>query len=379
MSIAGRQLYSQGFSQQSRRPACASPRLRTLTPRPQPRRRNAAISCSTDARLTSGAVSSQRCEKEAILLQRFKAHDAAITASLVLQDAGGTKELVTASMDKSLALWRLQDESLPESAPSSPLVSKVVRLTPKVAPIFSLVADSQALGASHNQVFCGNLAKSIVAWEPPDRELIPKVHLNSHTGWVRALATSRQWLFSCSCNVLCQWDMARAVPRKVREVKLFTGDIQSLCTSRNMVFACTSNGAIRAWNIGKKGELSEAGVREKAHKDRITTILWHKNFLYSLGYDGSVKMWDANKLELVMEVKKAHEGQRIQCAAVAPDGCLYTGGDDKLVRRWKLGSLAPADADALFCHNYNVRSLSAGRHDILVSGDSSGEVAIWKV
>lgn len=86
----------------------------------------------------------------------------------------------------------------------------------------------------------------------------------------------------------------------------------------------------RAWNIGKKGELSEAGVREKAHKDRITTILWHKNFLYSLGYDGSVKMWDANKLELVMEVKKAHEGQRIQCAAVAPDGCLYTGGDDKV-------------------------------------------------
>ena len=86
----------------------------------------------------------------------------------------------------------------------------------------------------------------------------------------------------------------------------------------------------RSWNIGKKGELSEAGVREKAHKDRITTILWHKNFLYSLGYDGSVKMWDANKLELVMEVKKAHEGQRIQCAAVAPDGCLYTGGDDKV-------------------------------------------------
>lgn len=91
----------------------------------------------------------------------------------------------------------MQDESLPESDPSSVGVSQVVRLTPKVAPIFSLVADSQALGASHNQVFCGNLAKSVVAWEPPDRDLIPKVHLNSHTGWVRALATSRQWLFRC--------------------------------------------------------------------------------------------------------------------------------------------------------------------------------------
>lgn len=51
----------------------------------------------------------------------------------------------------------------------------------------------------------------------------------------------------------------------------------------------------------------------------------------------------------------------------------------QLVRRWKLGSLAPADADALFCHNYNVRSLSAGCNDILVSGDSSGEIAIWQV
>lgn len=85
----------------------------------------------------------------------------------------------------------------------------------------------------------------------------------------------------------------------------------------------------RAWNIGKKGELSEAGAREKAHKDRVTAILWHKNFLYSVSYDGCIKMWDGTNLELVMEVKKAHDGQRIQCGAIAPDGFLYTGGDDK--------------------------------------------------
>ena len=84
---------------------------------------------------------------------------------------------------------------MPDSPPSPTGVSEVVRLAPKVAPIFSLVADSTALGDSHNQVFCGNLAKSVVAWEPPDANLIPKVHLNSHTGWVRGLATSRQWLF----------------------------------------------------------------------------------------------------------------------------------------------------------------------------------------
>lgn len=131
--MAGRHLSLQGVSQQSLRPAFASPRPRALTYRPQPRARNAAVRCSTDARL-AGVVSSQRHEKEAILLQRYKAHDAAVTATLVLHDkctpnapildqpfefaspillilrwlAGGTKEIVTASLDKSMALWRLQ-------------------------------------------------------------------------------------------------------------------------------------------------------------------------------------------------------------------------------------------------------------------------------
>lgn len=86
----------------------------------------------------------------------------------------------------------------------------------------------------------------------------------------------------------------------------------------------------RAWDINKKGELKEAAVREKAHKDRITTILWHKGFLYSMSYDGYIKMWDANTMELVMEVKNAHNSQRVQCAAIGPDNHLYTGGDDKV-------------------------------------------------
>ncbi len=62
----------------------------------------------------------------------------------------------------------------------------------------------------------------------------------------------------------------------------------------------------------------------------MTAILWHKNFLYSVSYDGCIKMWDGTNLELVMEVKKAHDGQRIQCGAIGPDGFLYTGGDDKV-------------------------------------------------
>lgn len=82
--------------------------------------------------------------------------------------------------------------------------------------------------------------------------------------------------------------------------------------------------------MDKKGELTHAAARDKAHSDRVTAIVWHKNFLYSVSYSGSLKMWDGTTLELVAHVSKAHEGGRIHCAAAGPDGFLYTGGDDKV-------------------------------------------------
>ena len=89
-------------------------------------------------------------------------------------------------------------------------------------------------------------------------------------------------------------------------------------------------GLSRSWNVGKKGELSQAAAREKAHTDRVTAIVWHKGFLYSVSYSGSLKMWDGTTLELVAAVPKAHGGGKIHCAAAGPDGYLYTGGDDKV-------------------------------------------------
>ena len=71
-------------------------------------------------------------------------------------------------------------------------------------------------------------------------------------------------------------------------------------------------------------------AREKAHSDRVTALLAHAGFLYSVSYDGSVKMWDGDTMELVQDVKRAHEGGRINCATVGADGNLYTGGDDKV-------------------------------------------------
>lgn len=105
----------------------------------------------------------------------------------------------------------------------------------------------------------------------------------------------------------------------------------------------------RSWALSKKGELTESRAREKAHKGRVTAITAAGGFLYSVSWDGSLKMWDATTMELVMAVNNAHEGTRIHCVAVGADGSLYTGGEDKV--GWRAAS--PAHSE-LFCPCHDV-------------------------
>ncbi len=107
-----------------------------------------------------------------------------------------------------------------------------------------------------------------------------------------------------------------------------------------MHWVSASASACRSWKIGKKGELEPGRAREKAHKDRVTALLARAGFLYSASYDGSVKMWDADTMELVQAIPRAHEGGRVNCATIGADGNLYTGGDDKVRQRLGAESLS---------------------------------------
>lgn len=58
---------------------------------------------------------------------------------------------------------------------------------------------------------------------------------------------SRKILSLCSagCNTLRQWDLTRAVPRLVRDVKLEKGDIMGIATRKGFVYTCGADGSIR--------------------------------------------------------------------------------------------------------------------------------------
>ncbi|WIA08698.1 hypothetical protein OEZ85_008123 [Tetradesmus obliquus] len=297
----------------------------------------------------------------AVLLKKFKAHDASVTALSVLDDAAGLKRVITTSLDKTLCTWSLEGGD--QDAGTKLLCTKV-----EVAggPVFSLhpgfkpkIKDPNTK-QSRPVVYCGLAAKEIAAWQPDALQFSEQVRMNGHTGWVRSMSSSGKYLFSCGCNYLRQWDQAYAVPKEVSSTKLFTGDILAIAASDKRVFTAGADGALRCWTIGKgSGELAEAAVREKAHDGRITALVVCGSLLYSAGYDGTIKAWDAASLKLVMEL-------------------LYSGGDDGLVRCWDARLMTPV-GEPLAVHGAAVKALAVGDSEVLVSGDASGEVAVWCV
>ena len=110
----------------------------------------------------------------------------------------------------------------------------------------------------------------------------------------------------------------------------------------------------------------------------MTALALAGNLLFSTSYDGSIKAWDPVSLEIVVGTAGVHGGERVHCLVRGPDGLLYTGGDDNLVRRWEPSLLQEAAAP-LHAHNYPVRALAAGGGELVVSADKGGEVAVWKV
>lgn len=361
--------------------------------------------------------------REAILCQRFTAHTSTVSSALVLEDAGkqeihliftffpsrphsppsrftptrtftpsfyvsnslssflfthtdNTKKIITTGLDKTAALWT-------STGDCEELCGQGYELSCRLAlpggPAFSLVHDDRQQDGLPNQIFLGLHSRTISTWVPPATSLDARVNFDNHTGWVRGLALAQnRWLFSAACNTIRQWDVARAVPSDVTKITLDKGDILCLEAGRGRLYAASADGTLFSWSIDRKtGDLVDPKIHPKAHSERITSIILGGNMLYSVGYDGAIKAWDAESLEYVMGVSGSHDGERVHCAALAGDGLLYTGGDDNLVRRWDARLLTAMGP--LHCHNHSVRVMASGNKEVLLSGDKSGEIAVWKI
>eukprot|EP00884_Botryococcus_braunii_P014677 jgi/Botrbrau1/2320/Bobra.39_1s0009.1 len=304
-------------------------------------------------------------EREAILCSRFKAHKKAVLAMLVKTDEDGGKELITSSLDREMALWKIQEqkESVDQLGVSN--VSMQQKITPSGAPIFSLAegpdyyppaesSHKESQSGGQKQVFCGNADRTVVAWSPPEwRDDTRKEALSGHDGWVRALATyttsAASVLLSAACNQILMWQLDVPTIKLLGTARTPKDDVLVMAISgspadpsRGRLYTGSNNGTLRVYSIvlpkynlqskvvpvpssgnteGNEAVLTAVGYQQHpglfeeevggqkgvahAHKDRITGLVCHKNFLYSVSRDGSLKMWDSSTLELLAEVPNA--------------------------------------------------------------------------
>lgn len=69
------------------------------------------------------------------------------------------------------------------------------------------------------------------------------------------------------------------------------GDILSIAASKNRVFTSGADGSIRSWSVSKRtGDMTEGPVVERAHEGRVAGIMLHKDILYSVSFDGAIKV-----------------------------------------------------------------------------------------
>jgi len=308
-----------------------------------------------------------------LLTKLQAAHGASVTALFCLTDKYDEKLVVSSSLDKSLCTWRvtnckqplppgtIQD---PDAPPLPPLLDaygnpklevQVVRLKAPRAPVFSIVRQpSPAVGSVFSPtaevLFCGNAAKEMFAWEVKPCLLDDPCPANfqmvatEYSGWVRSLAIMGKWLISCGCNCLRQHDTSFPLPKEVSNIEqAFKGDILTIAAGHNKVYAGCADGCLRSWSLNSKsGALTLGKEVTGAHSSRITGLAIHGPHLYSVSLDGCIHVWRTHDLVCVAQVKAAHDNKKIHAIAFGPDDILYTGGDDKLIRRWKPLTSHPA-------------------------------------
>lgn len=104
-----------------------------------------------------------------MLRAKLKAHSASLTAALVVVDEPGVKEIATASLDKTLATWRIEpDLEVPSVAAQRSEVAG--------APVFSLVSAARQRLRRRRRLVAGRRSGVVRAVVERDRQLAARRH-----------------------------------------------------------------------------------------------------------------------------------------------------------------------------------------------------------
>lgn len=149
------------------------------------------------------------------------------------------------------------------------------------------------------------------------------------------------------------------------------GQTPPLWTPGRPVLAGLASGKLSLWDGASAKRVAEL----EGHTGPVAVAAWNRDAkrLASAGYDGSIRLWDADgKLEHALDGHR----EAVNALAWAPNGRQFaTAGDDKTIRLWS----AEGKSAGLFeGHTASINALAwTPQGNLLVSGGADEAVRVW--
>ena len=175
-------------------------------------------------------------------------------------------------------------------------------------------------------------------------------------------------LWNASASISSKKLVKREINSRVQQGLDVTPDsVNALVFLGNGILVSGTSGHIYVWDLNLKSFILDA-------KSEVYALCVLKNGHVASGLaDGLVKIWDAEKRELVKTL--AGHSKSVKSLAVLNNGYLASGSDDKTIKIWDTDK--EKEVKTLFGHEGGVTVLIVNTNGYLVSGSSDFTIKIW--
>jgi WD40 repeat protein len=214
------------------------------------------------------------------------------------------------------------------------------------------------------------------------RETVLVGHEQGITGV--AFGASRRIVSSSADGSARLWDLSTPAPTLPTTLRGHLGSVNAVGVTPDGRFAVTigEDGTVRRWDLSTPDPGATGRVMRK-HRGPVTHVAMHPAGRFAVTGDdnGTLVAWDleAEDPEATASDQVAHEA--LVTDLVFDRGeppSLYSGSDDRLVRRWRVDADGLHGVQKLAAHTGGVTAIAVG-HDarFVASGGTDGEVWLW--
>ena len=311
----------------------------------------------------------------------------------------GTK-FATGSADQNIILWNVKNS-----------YSKITPLSNNTA------VNCLSFSNEGKLLLSGGNDYTIKIWDIETGSMLK--FLEGHNGGVTgvALTEDNQTIISCSTDKTVRiWEKSKGksfkkslglepgagafISMEGKEIKFInaktgkllntlqghTDVITCYCFSRktlrqgNFIITGSADCTVKQWNSGT-GKMHNTYEGTKAHKGRVNEVLYslEEDLIFSASNDGTIKIWNTVHENCLNTIEK-HQGA-VLCLALSKNGKkLLSGGEDKIVRLWKLESqnlILEKEYKGAENINFSIKFVDFSDKEDLLFGCDDDHVVIW--